>query len=310
MSELSLQISSLIATRIGLGTWALGGGKDWGDTSETEAENTLQAALNKGINLIDTAPIYGAGLAEERLGRAIKHQRTQVILATKCGISLAGGRPNHDLRPQSILQECEDSLRRLQTDYIDLYQIHWPDSNMPLADCLGTLLRLKEQGKIRAIGVCNFSVEQLKEALACAPISAVQGQFSLLENTSRGVVQFCAENGISFWAYGALGGGILSGKYKQMPNLRRCDARRYFYKHYFGEPFNAAAQVALRVQQVAQQKRTLPAAVALASVLKLPGVSGVLVGARTVQQVEQNINALHIDLTEQEQKFLWSASVK
>jgi len=296
--------------RVALGTWALGGGNDWGETSEQNAQDTLAAALDSGINLIDTAPIYGAGLAEERVGRAIKGRRGQVLLATKCGISLINGRPDHDLRPQSIISECESSLRRLQTDTIDLYQIHWPDPKVPLADSLGTMIRLKEQGKIRAIGVCNFFREQLEEACQITPISVMQARLSLLDNQNKELVSFCAAHGISFWAYGTLGGGILSGKYKQMPNLRKCDARRYFYKYYFGKDFNKAVQVVARIEEVSHQKQVPPAALAVSSVLHLAGVDGALAGARTPQQVQENMGALQIKLTEQEQEFLWSKSAK
>lgn len=292
-------------SRVALGTWALGGGNDWGETSEQAARNTLSAALEQGINLIDTAPVYGAGLAEERVGRAIKGKRTSLVLATKCGISLAGGRPDHDLRPSSIIAECDASLRRLQTDYIDLYQIHWPDPKVPLAESLETLVKLKEQGKIRAIGVCNFSREQLAQACGIAPIATVQNRLSLLDNAAAELAKFCQAKGIKFWAYGVLGGGILSGKYKSMPNLRKCDARRYFYKYYFGPDFAAAQQVARRVQQIAMNKQVPPSAVALACVLELSGVSGVLVGARSAQQVQENLRAVTVKLTQQEKEFLW-----
>ena len=295
---------------VALGTWALGGGKDWGETAEKEAQETLQTALDNGINLIDTAPIYGAGLSEERVGRALKGRRSQVLLATKCGISLHDGRPDHDLHPKSIVAECENSLRHLQTDYIDLYQIHWPDPKVPLADSLGALVQLQKQGKIRSIGVCNFSIEQLKDACVLAPIVSVQGQLSLLNTDALEMIAFCAKHGISFWAYGALGGGILSGKYKQMPNLRKCDARRYFYKYYFGESFSKAKDVVARVQKIAAQKQVSTAAVALASVLQMSGVTGVLAGARSAEQVRQNVCALKVNLTEQEQKFLCGLSEK
>ena len=305
MCKIPLTIGTVQASVLALGTWALGGGKDWGETTLQAATNTIQTALEQGMNLIDTAPIYGAGLAEERVGQAIKGKRSQVLLATKCGISLKGGRPDHDLYPAHIIQECEASLRRLQTDCIDLYQIHWPDSKVPLADSLGTLCRLQEQGKIRAIGVCNFSINQLQEACKLAPIVSVQGPLSLLNKQGLETAAFCAEQKICFWAYGALGGGILSGKYKQMPNLRKCDARRYFYKYYFGESFKAASPTVARVIHMSAQKQVPPSAVALASVLQTDGVSGVLVGARSATQVIENKCALQVHLTNQEQQFLW-----
>lgn len=305
MTSISLQIGNITACRLALGTWALGGGKDWGDTQEVAAQEVLSAALESGINLIDTAPIYGAGISEERIGRAIKSCRRTVLLASKCGISLQGGRPDHDLRPDSIVAECEASLRRLQTDYIDLYQIHWPDAKVPLADALDTLLRLKEQGKIRALGVCNFSLKQLQEACRLTTIVSVQGPVSLLDPSALGIVDFCREKQLSFWAYGALGGGILSGKYKQAPNLRRCDARRYFYPYYYGAGFEKAVSVAGRVKTWAAQKQLPASAVALSWVLHQAGVSGVLAGARSIEQVRQNCQALQVQLSTQEQTFLY-----
>lgn len=300
-------ISSLASAAgpIGLGTWALGGGSDWGNTPADVAQQTLQTALEEGITWIDTAPIYGAGMAEEQIGRFIKLHRHQITVATKCGICLHEGRPDHDLRPTSIVAECEVSLRRLQTDYIDVYQIHWPDPKVPLADSLGALMRLQEQGKIRAMGVCNFSLEQLAEACALAPIVSVQGPLSLLCPQGLQIAHWCHTHGLSFWAYGGLGGGILSGKYKQMPNFRRADARRYFYKYYWGEDFERATLVAGRVKQLAEQKNLPPSAVALAWVLQQPGVSGVLAGARTPAQVKENKRAAEVVLTETEQAFLY-----
>lgn len=289
---------------MGLGTWALGGGRDWGETLADQAYATVSAAIDRGIVLIDTAPVYGAGTSEEIIGRATSACRQHVVLATKCGICLHDGRPDHDLRPQSILQECENSLRRLRTDYIDLYQIHWPDPKVPLTEAVGTLARLQEQGKIRAIGLCNVSAEQVKQASEVAPITSVQSRLSLLDQEALSLAAFCQQRGISFWAYGVLGGGILTGKYTQMPNLRRCDARRYFYPHYFGEGFHAAMPVAQRVKTVAQQRQIPSSAVALAWILAQPGVSGVLAGARTSTQVAENIQALSLQLSAQEQEFL------
>lgn len=305
MPAAHLKIHSITAKRLALGTWALGGGNDWGDTTEVDAQAVLRAALENGFNLIDTAPVYGAGLAEERIGRFIKPWRKDILLASKCGIVLHAGRPDHDLRPQSIVAQCEDSLRRLQTDYIDLYQIHWPDAKVPLADTLEALSRLQEQGKIRAIGVCNFSKEQLQEAQRLITISSVQGPFSLLNFSSREIAKYCQEQGITFWAYGALGGGILSGKYTQIPNLRRCDARRYFYKYYWGAAFEQAANVAQRVKQIAVQKQVPASAVALAWVLSQPGVGGVLCGARRAAQVLENKKAELVTFTAAEQAFLY-----
>ena len=303
MAFAPLVVQGFKASRMGLGTWALGGGSDWGPGDEAEALNTVSAALEKGINLIDVSPVYGRGRAEELLGKALKGRRSRVLLADKCGIIFKNGRPDHDLSTPSIMADCEASLKRLQTDYIDLYQIHWPDPKIPLEAALKALTRLKEQGKIRAVGVCNLTAGALKTACETADVACVQGQLSLLAGAPDSL-SVCAQEQIAFYGYGALGGGILSGKYKAAPNFRRCDARRYFYKYYYGPAFEQAQITARRVQKVAANKQVPPSAVALAWALAQEGVSGVLSGARSLRQVCENALALTLALTPQEQEYL------
>ncbi|MBQ7907978.1 MAG: aldo/keto reductase [Elusimicrobiaceae bacterium] len=301
----SLSFAEKTVCRLGLGTWVLGGGSDWGAVSFAQAQATLQAALETGINWIDTSPVYGWGEAEERIGRVVKGVRSRLVLAGKCGICLnAQQRPDHDLTPRQIFLECETSLKRLQTDYLDLYQIHWPDPKVPLAESLAALSRLKEEGKIRSIGVCNFSLEQLVQACQITSIDCVQNQLSLLAPFPQDILSFCREKQIVFWGYGALGGGILSGKYQKEPNFKRSDARKYFYRYYTGTHFVSAAKIASRVKEMACQKSSSSVAVALAWALAQTDYGGVLVGARTAEQVRQNIEALNLDLTKSEKEFL------
>ena len=296
----------LTSSRIGLGTWGLGGGTDWGgDGDEKDISSVIAAALDAGINLIDTAPAYGWGRAEERTGNAIKKCRNRVILADKCGIVRnESGRPDHDLRPKTVVSQCHASLRRLHTDYIDLYLIHWPDPKVPLTDVLETMERLREAGKIRAVGLCNVDGALLKQALSLTSVECVQNNLSLLHACQNEVLSICRERHIGFMAYGALGGGILSAKYKKQPNFRRADARRYFYKYYVGENFFKAQLTADRVKKVAERKKTPPSAVAEAWVLAQKGVSHVLCGARSVRQVRENAQAAGLTLTKEEMDFL------
>ncbi len=289
--------------RLGLGTWALGGGNDWGDSDPAAAQAAVLAALDEGVSLIDTAPAYGFGRAEELLGRALKGRRTEVLLCSKCGICFKNGRPDHDLRPESIYAECEASLKRLQTDYIDLYQVHWPDPKVPPEDTFGALEQLKEQGKIRAIGVCNFGAVGLERVSSLADVCAAQERWSLLSPVGADMQSVCRRKSVALMAYGALGGGILSGKYRRMPNFRRCDARRYFYKHYFGEDFLRAQALACRVKETAARKGVFPSAVALAWVLS-GGASCVLFGARDAEQVRQNAQAAQVCFSKEEEEFL------
>lgn len=299
-----LCLAGQTTTRLGLGTWALGGGTDWGAQDRAQAEAAVLAALDGGINWIDTSPIYGWGAAEELLGRVLRGRRKQVMLADKCGIVLKAGRPDHCLTAASVVAECEASLKRLQTDYLDLYQIHWPDPETPLEETWKALQQLLKQGKIRAVGVCNFSAGLLRQAVALGPVAGMQMPLSLLQPLPDEIQDVCLQKQIPLVAYGALGGGILSGKYQKEPNFRRRDARRYFYPYYFAEGFTAAQTVAARVCALAGQKNVAPAAVALAWSLARPGVSSVLVGARSAAQVQQNLQALQLTLPPQEQEFL------
>ena len=291
--------------RLGLGSWPFGGGYDWGDFDENAAQKAVLAALDLGINFIDTAPVYGGGKSEEFLGRALQGRRADVFLASKCGLVKNGSWTDHDLRPQTIRRQLEETLLRLKTDQLDLYQIHYPDPKIPLADAVGELTRLQEKGLIREIGLCNVSAAQIRAAAQVTRIFSVQNEFSLLHpQAGLNVFDACRACGARFIGYGVLCGGILSGKYKTAPNLRRADARNYFYKCYRGQAFENAQQVAVRVQQIAYGKSVSPSAVAISWALEQPGVSCVLFGARDKEQVMQNAAGLSVKLTAREVKFL------
>ena len=298
LGQTDLQISA-----VGLGGWALGGGTDWGPCEEQAARETVAAALDAGITLIDTAPIYGQ--SEVFIGRALQGRRQQAVLAGKCGLVKNGSWTDHDLRPQTIIRQLEESLTRLQTDYLDLYQIHYPDPNIPLEAALETLVRLQKQGKIRYIGVCNVGEKELRQAAAVCQVASVQNEFSLLHpQKGLSVLPACRELGIGFMGYGTLCGGILSGKYRKEPNLRRADARNYFYKCYRGEAFLRANQTAAFVKDLAERKHTCASAVAGAWALSQAGVTGVLTGARTPEQVRQNAQAAQVTLDAAEIHFV------
>ena len=229
---------------VGLGGWSFGGGKDWGDTPQADVLSTVSAALEAGINWVDTAPIYGD--SEEKLAPALKGRRARLFVATKCGLTKNGSWTDHDLSPKTIVRQLEDSLSRLQTDYIDLYQIHYLDPKNPLEPALETLVKLQQQGKIRHIGLCNVGADTLAAVRNLVPLVSVQNEFSLVHpQKGAAVLPVCRVSGISLIGYGVLCGGILSGKYKKEPNLRRADARNYFYKSYRGAAFSAAQAVVL-----------------------------------------------------------------
>lgn len=220
--------SGIDASVIGLGAWVLGGGSVWGqDTDDAESVATIQAALDAGITLIDTAPAYGFGRSEAVVGKAIRGRRDKVVLATKCGLwweSPKGsyfcefdGRPLYrSLRPDTITVELENSLRRLGTDYIDLYQTHWPSippDQTPIAETMACLMKLKQQGKIRAIGVSNVSPEELAENAAHGDVAVDQFRYSMLFRApEKDILPSCSENNIATLTYMSLEQGLLTGK--------------------------------------------------------------------------------------------------
>src|SRR6202790_3304248 len=206
--------TSLKVSRVAIGTWAIGGWM-WGGTDEAESVSTIEAALEHGINLIDTAPVYGFGRSEEIVGKAIAEGglRSKVLIATKAGLDWKDGRVFRNASRARILQEVEDSLRRLRTDYIDIYQVHWPDPLVPIEETAEAMHALFKQGKIRAIGVSNFSVDQMKHFRRVAPLHVLQAPYNLFERgIEANLLPYCRKNKIATLGYGALCRGLLSGR--------------------------------------------------------------------------------------------------
>jgi aryl-alcohol dehydrogenase-like predicted oxidoreductase len=215
-------------SRIGLGTWAIGGWM-WGGTDEKNAISTILQALDKGINLIDTAPVYGFGTSEEIVGKALKQygKRERVVLATKVGLNWKDGKPFRDSSKKRIMKEIEDSLRRLQVDYIDLYQVHWPDPKTPIAETAEVLGQLLKEGKIRAIGTSNYSVEEMETFQKTAPLHAAQPPFNLFEKEAdQMILAYCKKNHLATLGYGALCRGLLSGKMRSDTQFKGDDLRK------------------------------------------------------------------------------------
>lgn len=299
------QKSGLKISRLGLGTWAMGAGKDWGPADKNDCIKAIHAALDAGVNLIDTAPIYGNFRAELIVGEAIKGQRDKLVLATKCGLQPGQRAVRFDLSPKAVRAEAEDSLKRLNTDYIDIYLIHWPDKNTPLSDTLAEFEKLKSEGKIRFCGVCNFTLPQLKEACKITDINFVQNEFSFLQTErSKEIINFCEQNKKTFMAYGVLGGGILSGKYKREPCLPKCSVKSFFYKYYKGESFEKSRRAAELLSKAAQRHYGAAAQAALNYVLAQKGVDIALFGARNQQQAVQNAKAAEWAFSREELEFL------
>lgn len=215
METITLPKSDITATRIALGTWAIGG-SSWGGTDDKQSIATVQSAIDRGITCVDTAPVYGCGHSEELVGKALKEggRREKTVIASKCGLNWKpDGTVFRDASPARLTQEIEDSLRRLQTDYIDIYQLHWPDSTVPIEETAETLLKIRDSGKVRAIGVSNFNAEQIKAFEKICPITTHQPPYNLFErDIEKELLPTLIEQNIGTLTYGALCRGLLSGK--------------------------------------------------------------------------------------------------
>jgi len=293
MEFVTISGTDLKASRIGLGTWAMGGWM-WGGSDEQEAVRTIRAALDKGVNLIDTAPVYGFGRSEEIVGRAIAEsgKRDQVTLATKVGLEWRDGAVFRNSSRERILREVEDSLRRLQTSYIDVYQVHWPDPLVPIEETAETMALLYRNGKIRAVGVSNYSPQQMEQFRRAAPLDTDQPPYNLFERQiEQDVLPFALQNGISTLTYGSLCRGLLSGRMKPDTQFVGDDLRRVDPK--FHPPRYAQyLQAVERLDHFAQEnygKRVLD--LAIRWTLDQPGVSVALWGARHPGQLALVDNA-------------------
>jgi len=227
MEYATIPETSIRLSRVGLGTWAIGGWM-WGGTDEEESVRTIHAAVERGINLIDTAPAYGFGRSEEIIGRAIVEGqlRSRVVIATKAGLEWRGENVFRNANRNRILNEIDDSLRRLRTDYIDIYQVHWPDPLAPIEETAEAMQALFEQGKIRAIGISNFSIAQIERFRRVARLHVVQPPYNLFEREIEDeLLPYCLRSDLATLTYGALCRGLLSGKLKEEAHFEGDDLR-------------------------------------------------------------------------------------
>lgn len=280
--------TDLRASRIGLGAWAIGG-LMCGGADEGDAIRAIYAALDAGINLVDTAPVYGFGRSEEIIGRALAEngRRRDVMLATKAGLEwTSDGAIYRNSSPERIRVEIEDSLRRLRTDVIDLYQIHWPDSKTPIAETAQTLDALGREGKIRAFGVSNYSPPEMDVFRSAAPLHTSQPPYNLFEREIEAdVLPYCRENGITVLAYGTLCRGLLSGKMRPETRFGADDIRGIDPK-FAPEQLIRYLKAVERLDRLARErygKRVIDLAVRW--LLDQPGVGIALWGARRPEQL-------------------------
>lgn len=280
---------------IGLGTWAIGGGNwrySWGPQDDKESISTIRHALDLGINWIDTAALYGLGYSEEVIGRAIKGLRDRPIIATKCSrVWDKNGEISGALKKESICSELEASLKRLQVDAIDLYQIHWPEPDEDIEEAWVFMRDLIKEGKIRYAGVSNYSIEQLKRIQAIHPVASLQPPYSMLRRNIEGeLLDYCTSNNIGVIVYSPMQKGLLTGKFsrERVQNLPKDDHRRQDPR--FQEPeLSANLELVEGLRSIAERRGRTVAQLAIAWVLRRPEVTAAIVGARHPIQIEETI---------------------
>jgi len=290
--------TDITVSEMALGCWPFIGGHLWGEQRDEDSIAAVHTSLDAGVNFFDTAEGYGEGYSEQVLGRALAGRREEAVIATKVA-------PSH-LAAADVPAACEESLRNLRTDYIDLYLIHWPNHDIPLAETLGALERLKEQGKLRAIGVCNFGVEDLADVLESGHTEVDQLPYNLLwRPIEHAVLPKAREHGIGLMAYSPLAQGLLAGRYATANEVPDGVARsRHFAatrpQAVHGEPGCETEVFAAigKVRRIAEDLGQPVADVSLAWVRQQEGVTSVLVGARNAREVELDLPAFELSLDE------------
>lgn len=281
---------------VAMGCWAIGGGLTWGEQDEKESMATIRTALDLGVNFFDTAEGYGDGYSEIVLGKALAGRRHEAVIATKVS--------RDHLSSDGVQKACERSLRRLNTDYIDLYQMHWPSREIPIAETVEALEGLRRQGKVRAISVCNFGVADLSDLLAVGHCETNQLPYSLLWRAiEHEITQKCVEEGVGILCYSPLSQGLLTGKFSTADDVPEGRARtRFFSKerplaHHNEEGCETETFATIeKIRRICAKIDTPMAQVALAWLLHQAGVVSVLAGARSPDQIKQNAQAAALEL--------------
>ncbi len=289
------KLDDLKVSVIGYGAWGIGGAPFWNNEGDNKSIESIKISYENGINFFDTAPVYGFGHSEKLIGKALKEVRDKVVIATKCGLrwgkeSLSSLRK--DASRKSILEEIDQSLRRLDTDRIDLYQVHWPDLETSHNETMETLLEIQNQGKIRYIGLSNYSAEQIKESLQYGKIISLQPEFSLLaREIEKDTVPLCLEKKIGIIAYSPLASGVLTGKYHKKTKFKDWRSKGIIGT-FTGEGFVDNISKVDRLREIAREEGKTCGQTAINWVLRQPGLVTALVGVKNSSQMEENIKAI------------------
>lgn len=289
--------SNIEVNSIGLGTNAVGGHNLYPNLDEEQGKNVVRAALDNGVNLLDTAFIYGPGRSEELVGEVVKeYNREDVVIATKGAHYFDGDDTKLSNDPEFLKEQVENSLERLQTDYIDLYYIHFPDDETPKDKAVAALQELKDAGKIKAIGVSNFTLEQLKEANKNGNVDVIQHEYNLLNRENEHILEYTAEHDITFIPYFPLAAGLLAGKYDENTTF---DDLRAEKPEFQGETFKENLKKVDKLREIAQEHGVDVAHIVLAYYLTKPSLDVIIPGAKRGEQVIDNLKTLEVNLTEE-----------
>lgn len=302
--------TGLRVSKLCLGTWGIGGA-GWDSYSDESRMDAIKAALECGINFIDTAPAYNAGKAECYVGETLSKlkKRREVVISTKCGNKFVDGKYLRCGSKESILKQCDESLKNLKTDYIDIYLVHWPDPDVELEETIDAVSTLKKEGKILHAGVSNFSKEQIEEAQKYCKIEVFQPQYSLADRKDEKLIRWAYEQGLGIMTYGTLGGGILTGNYRKLRTFEQTDSRNRFYP-YFKEPlFSKAMELLTIMDQIAEERNVSLAQIAEKWVIQKRFVSSCIIGAQSRARVEENCRNLQWELTDNEIRRLESVRI-
>ncbi len=293
--------TDLELTTVGLGTWAIGGSWQygWGPQLDSDSIDAIVEAFDAGINWLDTAPIYGCGKSEETIAKALKKCSKPPIIATKCGLIWNENREKiNDLSRKSILVECDNSLRRLGIDVIDLCQIHWPIPDNQLEEAVDALNFCVKAGKIRYIGVSNFTIEQMERVMKVASIASLQPPYNMLNRKIEGeILEFCSRNNIGILAYSPMNRGLLTGKFSSEYLGRLAPDDHRLKSPDFQQPyFSATLELVEELKKIAADNKITVAQLALSWVLRKQQVTAAIVGARRKGQIAETAAAADIEL--------------
>ncbi|MED4802982.1 aldo/keto reductase [Bacillus atrophaeus] len=305
MQKTRIGKSDLQVFPIGLGTNAVGGHNLYPDLNEEAGKELVHEALRSGVNLLDTAYIYGVGRSEELIGEVLReYNREDVIIATKAAHRKEGDDFVFDNSPAFLKQSVEDALKRLQTDYIDLFYIHFPDDHTPKDEAVKALHELKKEGKIRAIGVSNFSLEQLKEANKDGFVDVLQGEYNLLNREAESTFfPYIMENNISFVPFFPLVSGLLAGKYTEDTTFPEGDLRRE-QENFQGDLFKENIKKVNQLAPIAEKHNVGIAHVVLAWYLARPEINILIPGAKRAEQLKDNMKTVNVELTKEDISFI------